>query len=218
MTEPRDDNKDPLFGNKVAAAALLTLLIAFGLPIIINTMTTIFGGHHGGHHDEENPFGLAYTPAEIRIDGAGAAAEEEVPVDLGTLLANASAQRGERAAGLCKACHTFNAGEPNGIGPNLWNIVNRDVGGVSGFGYSQAVANAGGQWTYDRLDPYLENSAAYLPGTQMAQMIRKEEKRADILAFLQTLSDDPVPFPEPAPMMMEDDTADAEMDDHGEGH
>ena len=194
--------KDPLFGNKIAAAVLVTLLIAAGLPSIISTMTGVFGGHHGHEADEENPFGLAYIPTDIKIGGAGATEEEPEP-DLGTLLANASAQRGERAAGLCAACHTFEKGGANGIGPHLYGVVGRDIANVSGFGYSGALQDLEGEWTYEKLDHFLENSQAYVPGTQMAQMIRKPEKRADILAYLGSLSDDPVPFPEPAPVVEE---------------
>lgn len=197
--------KDPLFGNKVAAAALTVVLLAFGVPITLNTLGKVFAGHHGHEKDAENPFHLAYIPAEIQI---GTGPKVEAPkVSLGELLANASAQRGERSAALCAACHTFAEGEANGIGPNLWNIVNRPVGGISGYSYSNVVANAGGVWSYDRLDPYLANSQSYLPGTTMAQMVRKDTKRADILAYLATLSDDPVPFPEPAPAEVAEDAA-----------
>lgn len=215
MTDPANGNKDPLFGNKVAAAALATLLIAFGLPIIITTMTKVFGGHHGDHHDEANPFGLAYVPAEIVIDGGGPV-EAAPEIDLGTLLANASVERGQRAAGLCAACHTFEEGGADGIGPHLWNVVGRDVGGVSGFSYSQALQDFGGQWTYEHLDGYLENSPAYIPGTQMAQMVRKDERRADILAYLGSLSANPVPFPEPDPVIIEGETVVIEEDEEGE--
>ncbi|MEM9989006.1 MAG: cytochrome c family protein [Pseudomonadota bacterium] len=206
--------KDPLYGNKIAAVALTTVLLAFGLPITINTLGKIFGGHHGHHTDEANPFGLAYIPTEIKLEGPGAAPPEP-EVDLGTLLAQASAERGKRGAALCSACHTFEKGGPNGIGPNLWDVMGREVASVAGFSYSAAVENFGGVWSYERLDPYLENSGAYIPGTQMVQMLRKDQKRADILAYLATLSDDPLPFPEPAPPVVEEEVAEAgeEMDE-----
>ncbi|MEM9421967.1 MAG: c-type cytochrome [Pseudomonadota bacterium] len=203
--------KDPLFGNKLAAAGLITILLAFGLPIIINTLGTVFGGHHGHHgHDEGNPFGLAYIPAEIKLEGA-AAAPPKPKLDLGTLLASASVDRGRKAAALCGACHTFDEGGANGIGPNLWNVVGREKGNVSGFGYSAALLAFGGSWSYEELNAYLENSSAFMPGTQMAQMVRKENKRADLLAYMASLSSEPVPFPAPAPPAEEHSEA-----DHGE--
>lgn len=194
--------KDPLYGNKVAAAVLTVALLAFGVPIVLETFDKL--GHHDAHHekDPDNPFHLAYIPAEVTFS-ADAAKEEAPKVDLGTLMASASADRGKRGAALCGSCHTFAEGEPNGIGPNLWNLVGREVASVSGFGYSGALKEIGGVWSYERLDPYLENSQSYVPGTQMAQMIRKETKRADILAYLGSLSNDPVPFPAPAPVAPE---------------
>jgi len=57
---------------------------------------------------------------------------------------------------------------------------------------------AGGAWTYDRLDQYLKNSQDYIPGTSMVQRFAKPEQRADILAYLGSLSANPVAFPAPA--------------------
>ncbi|GGY46887.1 c-type cytochrome [Parvularcula lutaonensis] len=189
--------KDPLFTNKLAAAILIVLLIFIGLPVIINTFVTLASGHHGDHHfDEENPFGLAYTPYSELV-GAPAAAQEEEKVSLGCLLAEADPERGKRGAGICASCHSFDQGGANGTGPALWNVVGRDIASVEGYSYSSALASMEGEWTYEKLDQYLYDSQAYVPGTQMAQKIRKDNKRADILAYLGTLtSGDPVPFPE----------------------
>ncbi len=199
---------DPMFTNKLAAAGLVALLLFFGLPQLAIALRG--GGHHGGDGHELE---LAY-PIEFETTGDHDGGEKKPVADLGTLLAAANAAGGERRAALCKSCHTFDKGGANGTGPNLWNIVNRPVGGHEGFNYTSAVKEAGGVWSYDRLDKYLENSAAYIPGTAMAQRFAKPEQRADILAFLQTLSDDPVPFPAPAA------PAEAESDVHasaGEG-
>ncbi|WP_306251618.1 cytochrome c family protein [Parvularcula sp. IMCC14364] len=195
-----DNNQDPLFGNKLAAAALTAALLFVGLPILVYTFSggAHHGGHHGDeHHDEANPLGLAY-PIEFSFDASAVAAEPEI--DLGTLLANATAQRGERSAAICRSCHTFEQGGANGTGPNLHGIVGKQVASVAGFAYSGALQEFGGVWTYERLDAYLENSSSYIPGTSMAQRIRKDEKRADILAYLQSQGSMNVPFPAPAPM------------------
>ncbi|MEM9170055.1 MAG: c-type cytochrome [Pseudomonadota bacterium] len=184
---------DPLFWNKAIGAGLTALLIFFALPQIANAIMGD-GGHHG-HHGELK---LAY-PIEFQSgDGAGADAAEEAPADLGTLLAGASASAGERAAGLCKSCHSFDKGGANGAGPALWGVVGRDIASVDGFGYTAALTGADGAWTYDRLDAYLKNSQAYISGTAMLQKINKDEKRANILAYLASLSDEPVAYPEPA--------------------
>lgn len=184
--------KDPLFANKLAGAVLASLLLFFGLPQLAKAL---YGGEHGGGH-EKGELKLAY-PVAFET-GAAPAAAAKAEADLGTLLASASPAAGERRAALCKSCHTFEKGGANSTGPNLWNIVGRPVASHEGFSYTAALKDFGGDWTYERLDKFLENSQALVPGTGMVQRFPKAEQRADILAFLQTLSDSPVPFPAPA--------------------
>lgn len=203
--------KDPLFGNKVAAAALTALLLLFGLPQV--TKAVLGGGHHGA--DDE--LHLAYCCVDLEAAPAGAGAGDEPPADLGTLLAASSASAGERAAGLCRSCHTFEEGGRNGTGPNLWDIVGRPVANVSGFNYSTALQQFGGEWTYERLDSYLKNSQEYIPGTTMVQRIQRDDRRADILAYLASLSNNPVPFPAPAAPVEEPASDDEETPTPGGG-
>lgn len=202
--------QDPLLGNKIAGAALAALLLIFGLPQLTAALTGS-GAHHGGGHEGE--LHLAYG-GDIELE-TSAPAEEAPVVDLGTLMANASISGGERRAALCKSCHTFEQGGADGTGPNLWNIINRPVASEPGFNYTGALKAAGGVWSYERLDHFLEDSAGYIPGTAMAQRYSRPAQRADILAYLSTLSANPAPFPAPAAPaeVAEDDAAaDAEHD------
>ncbi|MEE4208677.1 MAG: c-type cytochrome [Parvularcula sp.] len=193
--------KDALFSNKLAAAVLVVLLLFIGLPVITTTLAEVFSGHHGEHHfEEENPFGLAYKPYAELVGGAEGAAAEEETVSLGCLMQEASAERGARAAAICQSCHSFEEGGANGTGPNLWNVVGRDIASVAGYSYSTALKGLDGAWTYENLDPYLYDSQGYVSGTQMAQKIRKDGKRADILAYLGSLTSGEAPaYPECAP-------------------
>lgn len=196
--------QDPLFSNKIAAAVLTALLLIFGLPQL--TAALFGGGHHGG----DGELHLAYG-GDLELDMGGGAPVEEAPkADLGTLLAAASASGGERRAALCKSCHTFEQGGANGTGPNLWNIVGRAVASHAGFNYTNALKDFGGEWTYERLDAYIANSQGYVPGTAMVQRFPRDDQRADILAYLATLSDSPVAFPAPAaaPEAAETESAD----------
>jgi len=129
---------------------------------------------------------------------AAPAAPPAPQVDLATALATADVQKGRQSATVCTACHTFDQGGPDRTGPNLWGIVGRDVASRRSFTYSAAFAAQSGAWTYERLDHYLTNPAKAVPGNKMGfGGFRKAEDRANVIAFLSTLSASRVPFPKP---------------------
>ena len=117
-------------------------------------------------------------------------------VDLGTLLAAADAGKGRQTAQVCTSCHSFEQGGQDRIGPSLWGVVGRNVASRGAFAYSSAFRAQTGSWTYERLDHYLTNPAKAVPGNKMGFAgLRKAEDRANVIAFLGTLSASPVPFP-----------------------
>lgn len=186
--------QDPMFFNKLAAAVLVALLLFFGLPQLA---TALSGGHHGaGHEEGAHPF--PQYPVAFATEGGGS--EEAAEVDFATLLASADPKAGERRAALCKSCHTLEKGGANGTGPNLWGTIGAKVAGHSGFNYTAALKAAGGEWTFERMSAFLENSQSYIPGTAMVQRFPKAEHRAELIAYLNTLSDAPLPLPAPAPV------------------
>ena len=197
--------KDPLFFNKFAFCVLFALLLFFGLPQLANAI--LGGGHHGGHHGELK---LAYPiDYSSQTSGDGAPKEEK---SLAELLSAANPTAGERRAAICASCHTFVRDGANGTGPNLWDIVGRPVAQTAGFNYSGALQEFGGEWTFERLDKYLENSQGYIPGTAMVQRFPKAQQRADLIAWLAQLSDSPMALPEPVAAPVEEEAHGA---DHG---
>jgi cytochrome c len=112
------------------------------------------------------------------------------------LLAQADPTAGEAAARKCVACHSFEAGGPNKIGPGLHNVVGREVASVEGFSYSSTLQDKGGVWDYQALDAFLADPRGWAPGTKMTFAgVRKGEERADLIAYLRSITDEPPPLP-----------------------
>jgi len=139
-------------------------------------------------------FEIAAKVEESHGDGAKEAAASSEPIE--KLLQTASVEKGAAAAKKCAACHTFEKGGPNRVGPNLWNIVERARASDANFNYSAAMKAKGGKWTYQDLNAFIANPKGAVPGTAMGFAgIPKDSERADVIDYLHTLADKPVPLP-----------------------
>ena len=175
--------------NKVLGAILGTCLITLALNI-----------GAGAIFAPEKPAKPGYA---IAVKGLGAtepsAAKKEPEEPMEAMMASASVERGQVAAKQCQACHTFEKGGPNRVGPNLWGIVGRPRASEAGFNYSAAMKAKGGTWTFGELYAFLANPRGYIPGTAMTFAgLSRGQQRADVIDYLHTLSDSPLPLPKAA--------------------
>lgn len=174
--------------NKILGAVLGTCLILLALSIAAGA---VFAPH--------KPDKPGYAIAAKEESGGKEEAKKEPSQPIEVLLANASAERGQAAAKQCQACHTFEKGGPNRVGPNLYDIVGHERGEGRNFNFSQAMKSKGGTWTDDELNKFLANPRGYIPGTNMTFAgLSRDQQRADVIAYLHTLSDNPKPLPKAA--------------------
>jgi cytochrome c len=174
--------------NQIAMAVLGALLLIFGTRTLINIAFE--------EHEPEKP---GIEVAGGKQGEAPAGAEKHAGPELAALLASGDAAAGETTAAVCKVCHTFDAGAPSPIGPNLHNVVGRKIASVEGFNYSPGLkAHDKEDWTYEHLDAMIHKPAEFAPGTLMAfPGIPDAKQRANVILFLRTKTDNPPPLPEP---------------------
>lgn len=176
--------------NKIAGAVLGTALLVLGLKT--------FGGELFHSEAPEKP-GMVIEVADAAAAAGTESATPAAVVPIAVLLATADAKKGAGIAKACAACHSLEKGGANKVGPALWNVVGRNMGSAPGFAYSEGMKAMGAKpWDYDSLNAWLHVPKEFVKGTKMAFAgVKKDQDRADLIAYLASLSDSPVPFPKP---------------------
>jgi cytochrome c len=171
--------------NKILGAILGTCLVML--------VTSFTAGAIFAPVMPEKP-GFEIAVKEETHGGPAAAPAPSEPIE--KLLQTASVEKGASSAKKCGACHDFTKGGPNKVGPNLYAVVGRDRASEPGFNYSAAMKAKGGKWTFEELNQFIANPKGYIPGTAMGFAgISKDAERADVIDYLHTLADSPVPLP-----------------------
>ncbi|MBC7311536.1 MAG: cytochrome c family protein [Rhizobium sp.] len=169
-----------------------------GTVFVLMTVSITSEGIFHAEVPEKEGYAIVAEAASEGEAGADTAAAAETPI--ATLLASADAAAGETVFKKCVSCHTADKGGANKVGPNLFGIVERPVASHEGFGYSAPMTefSQGGAvtWTYDNLSHFLAAPKKFIPGTAMGFAgLKKEDERANLIAYLRTLADTPVALP-----------------------
>ncbi|MCQ8241156.1 c-type cytochrome [Rhizosaccharibacter radicis] len=169
--------------NKAGAALLVALLAAGGAALLGDVLVP-----------PAAPIPPAFTigaPAGSGTAPSAAATPSGGIAPIADRLAHADASRGHAvAAALCSACHSLEKNGETMVGPPLWNAFGRPIAEVADYVFSPALKAHHGRWTAEALDSWLLRPQDFAPGTRMGFAgIPDAAKRADVVAFLETLSD-----------------------------
>jgi len=172
--------------NKIIAAILLVALLLIGIGKFSDI---IF------HVEKPKTPGYAVEVSQATVTTL-TETEVEEKIDIVALLAMGDIVSGEKIFKKCAACHSIVRGGKNKIGPALYNVVGRKVGGVVDYKYSKALAAYDKEWNFEELNGFLTKPSKWVKGTKMAYAgLRKEKDRASVIKYLNQNSDNPIPLP-----------------------
>jgi len=169
--------------NKIVAAILVVVLMVIGIDKLSDVIFYV-----------DKPETPGYVVEVKQVSTASSTTENKI--DIIALMAMGDIASGKKLFKKCISCHSIVKGGKNKIGPALYNVVGRKVGGVADYKYSKALAAYEKEWTFEELNGFLTKPAKWIKGTKMAYAgLKKEEDRASIIKYLNQNSDSPLPLP-----------------------
>ena len=166
--------------NKIIASVLTAMIVAWAFAILASQLV------------EPKRLEKPVFMPEGAVQAAAGPAEQSASTKLEPiepLLAKADPKRGEQLTKVCATCHTFGKGEPNKIGPNLWDVTEENIASVPNYQFSAALqSDKGEKWDPEKLNQWLHNPQSFAKGTKMTFAgFPKAQDRADVIAYLDTL-------------------------------
>ena len=182
--------------NTIAGWSLAGGIVALGASIVT---TEIF--------HSERPETMGYVVEGVVEEGG----EEEAEMTMAMAFPSVTVEQGEAVFRRCASCHTINEGGADGIGPNLWGKIGRDIASVPGFNYSDALLAIEGTWNFDNMSDWLARPSAFAQGTTMSFAGLSDPLDRAALILYMNANGSGMPLPEP-PAADETEAEDAEIE------
>ena len=176
--------------NKILASIIVAIIIFLIIGFVGNFIVKI-------NYSESQETAYKIDIPETSADSITQKATNDEIIDaIYPLLVDASLEKGEKIFKKCGVCHSYKKDGKSKIGPNLWDLINKQKASVSDFAYSKALSDYGGKWTFEELNGFLYKPKEYIKGTKMNFAgLKNVEDRADLILWLRQNSDNPVSLP-----------------------
>ena len=174
--------------NKIIVSIVLAVILVLGINKIADVIFYV-----------EKPEKSAYQVVNVTtVDSSTTAetgAENSESGNIMALFASTSAADGAKVFKKCLTCHSIEKGKPNKIGPNIFGVLNRKAGSVSGYKYSKAMLTYGKIWSFEEMNGFLTKPKDWIKGTKMSFAGLKNAKdRAAVILYLNKNTDNPLPL------------------------
>ena len=110
--------------NKIVAAVLMVALLVIGIGKLSDVIFHVEKPETPGYSVEVE------TATTVSTTSTNSEVEK---IDIAALMAMGDIATGEKVFKKCAACHSIIKGGKNAIGPALYNVVGRKVGGVQDY-------------------------------------------------------------------------------------
>ena len=175
--------------SKIIVSIVLTLVLIIGINKLSDVVYNV-------QKLEKSAYIVTGTSGETLVKTVSSESEGLQPGDIKTLLALGSVENGMKVFKKCAACHSIAKDGKNKIGPALWGVIGRKTGSISDYKYSKALLAYGKEWSFEEMNGFLIKPKDWIKGTKMSYAgLKKEEERASVILYLNSMSDNPLPTP-----------------------
>ena len=175
--------------SKIIVSVVLTLVLIIGINKLSDVVYNV-------QKPEKSAYIVTGTSSETLVKTVSSESEGLQPGDIKTLLALGSVENGMKVFKKCAACHSIAKDGKNKIGPALWGVIGRKTGSISDYKYSKALLAYGKEWSFEEMNGFLIKPKDWIKGTKMSYTgLKKEEERASVILYLNSMSDNPLPTP-----------------------